>query len=459
MKVRSTILAVFLAAASVAAAWLAWRQDRQPLGSVDSVSRALFARGEIPVDAVERITLTRGDAAPMVFERRNGEWMQTQPVEFPVDVFSMRQLAIATMDLEAMGEPVAAADRAALESMSLAPPLATLLLEWDGGSKLIHLGRKGVGGLAYLRIEGEQTVHLVRQALHDRAVEQSPFEWRRKRLFDYAGVESTQAEFEESGALGYVLERQRRKWAMTSPLHARLDVQAVEEHLALIGAAQALSFIADAPADLVPYSLDSPRATLSVATPVQRVIDGQPQEDLITERLLIGGSQTMDETAGYFAMVDGRDVIFTLPRAVIERLAASGHLIDLRALDVDPADVRSIRITAAEEFTLIRDREDPTQWVSLDAAGARVRNDRVAELFETLTVARAVDVTDGQFPFDRLLGHIMFFDYNGEALGAVQIARLDDGRWILFSDDHMLRIFPASIEIPQTLDAYLETPR
>jgi len=457
MRVRSTIIAVLLALLSVAAAYFAWRQDQQSASAADQSARRLFTRDEIPVDAVERITLTRAGAPPMVFERRSGEWMQTQPVEYPVDVFSMRQLAIAAQELEAVGEPLpSSADDGSLATMSLDPPLAILTLDWPGGSKSFQLGRKGVGGLAYLRIVGDDSIHLVRQTLHDRAIDQSPFEWRRKRLFDFAGVDSSQAAFEEPGALGYVFERQRRQWTMTSPMQARLDPQAVEEHLAMIAGVQAASFIADAPPDLAPFGLESPRAALTVATPVRRIVNGEPSEQLITERLLIGAPQTLEQAAAYFAMIEGRRVVVTLPRAVIERLAASGHLIDLRALDINPADVRSIRVTAEEEFTLMRDREDPTRWVALDAADAAVSPVSVNQLFELLTVARAVDVQDGEFPFDRRVGQIMLFDYNDEALSAAQIARLEDGRWVVFSDDHVLRIFPRSMEIHFTLAGYLE---
>jgi hypothetical protein len=449
MKIRSTIVAVLLAVASAGAAWFAWQQEVRDDASSHEGPRRLFSRGEIPIDAVERITLRRDGEAEMIFARRDGEWMQVAPVAYPVDLFSMRQLIIAAHDLETLGEPIPA-DPGALDSMSLDPPRGIITFEWPEGSMTLRLGRAGVGGMAYLQIEDEPGVFLVRKALHDRAVEQSPFEWRRQRVFDQAGIDSTRLAVEGIGAGSYIIERAGRAWTMTSPVLARLEAPAVEEHLAFLGALQAESFIADAPADRAAFGLETARAAVTVTSAQRAAVAGagDAREETV-ERLLIGAASGLDQGNSLFAMMEGREAVFTISRGVFERIAASGHLIDLRALAINPADVRSVRVsTATDEFTLTRDRDDPANWSIDDGAETAVRTQAVAALLETLTAARAQDAEAGDFPFEAGVGHITLFDFSGDPLGAVQIARREDGSWVFFSDDHLLRVFPSSVLIP-----------
>lgn len=444
---RSTILMLVLALLSVGAALWAWRVDERYRSAPQGTAR-LFAPGALPIDEVSRIAVERRGRPAMIFERGSGgAWNQVAPFLHPVETFSMREFAVQAASLESVLS-VPAADLTgehAPERLDLDPPLATLRLEWEGGSQEILIGRRMLGGRSFVRVGRAGDVHLVSGPLPDRVTAGEPWEWRTRRLFRHAGVDSRVVALTGREMWGMI--RDGPAWRLEQPLPARLDRQKVEEFLSLLSEAQASDFIADEPSDLAPFGLAQPALEFTVISRVRDGTASPPRTQDVEETLLIGAPRDA-QGSSYFAMIRGRPVVIALPRTVVDRLRAVGLLLDLRAVGVDVADVRSVRISGETEFTLTRDDADPTRWVAPDRTGRAVPAELVERLLEHLASAQAVDCRNDEYPFAREVAQVLLSGFDGQPLVGVRIARLEDGRWAMFSDDSLVRYYPGSLDLP-----------
>lgn len=436
------LVAVIAAAASAALALWVWRDagDDRP---TDSTPSRLFAPGDLPVDEVRRITLGRRDADRLVFERTGSSWRQVEPFNMPMSPYSMRQFILMASELESIGTSSDADD----EALSLDPPLGSLTFEWTGGARTLHFGRRGVGGRAYLKVEGDDAAHIVIQRLHERVLDQHPNEWRERRLFEHAGPDSQRVVIDRGDAR-FVLERTGRRWAMIDPVNARLDQDAIDQFLGSLATVEASMFIIDQPGDIGAFGLTTPAATITVTTPAGASV-GSTESSAATERLLIGSSR--DQSGDRFAMIEGRPVVMAVPFAALQHALMPEQTIELTASNVDPADVRSITVTprGAAGFTIERHPDDPTRWLSPDFVGYVVPGEPVASLLEHLTRTRARTWEQREYPFDAEAAAVVFAGFDGSPLTAFRIAReAASGEWLVFSDDPLIRVFPASIALP-----------
>ncbi|MHC4109055.1 MAG: DUF4340 domain-containing protein, partial [Planctomycetota bacterium] len=215
MSTRPTIIVLVLALIAVAAALYVSHRDSRARtgGSEDGLRRTLLSADQLPVDAVERITLQRQREPRLVFERSDLSWRQVEPFEHPMDPFSIRQLAETASKLEVIDVigPQDLSGGLSERSLSLDPPAAELMYAWQGGSLRLELGRRGLAGRAYMRIGGDDTIYVVTLALHERAVETDPKEWRDRTIFPRAGIDADRIE-RFNGETRLVLERERRRW-------------------------------------------------------------------------------------------------------------------------------------------------------------------------------------------------------------------------------------------------------
>ncbi|QOJ18741.1 MAG: DUF4340 domain-containing protein [Phycisphaeraceae bacterium] len=453
MSCRSTVVMFVLALLSAGAALWAWRTDESARSAPRQDAR-LFAQGTLPVDEVSRITLERRDRPAMVFERGpDGAWKQVAPFEHPVETFSMREFVVQAASLEsAMRVPASElTGEHAPNRLELDPPLASLRLEWSGGSREILIGRRMLGGRSYVRMGRDGDAHLVAGPLPDRATTAEPWTWRSRRLFRHAGVETRVAALTGVEAWGMI--REGRGWKLEKPLPARLDPQKVEEFLGLLADAQASEFIVDQPPDLTPFGLAQPALEFTVISRVRDAASSAPRSREVEESILIGAARD-PQGSSYFAMVKGRPVVIAMPRAMIDRLRAVGLLLDLRAVGVDAADVKSIRITAEAEFTIARDDADPAKWVAPDRGGRVVPADAAQRLLDHLTTAQAVDCRSDPYPFAQEKAQLLLFGFDGQPIVGVRLAKLEDGRWAMFSDDSLVRYYPGSMDLPLSPGAF-----
>jgi hypothetical protein len=452
VSVRSTLILSLVAAVGVGAAVV--MESAGPAQARAAGSRRAFA-GAIPVDDVSTITLRRRGAPEMAFARRTKDlWEQTAPITHPVDAFSMIELIRGAAELET--RPLdGAMSRAAL---GLEDPAAELVLSWGGGEATVRFGRRGLAGRSFVEVvspemndasAGAGPVPLLAIGdLYDRAVEMDPKEWRDRRLFEDVGVDSTRIEIETSGAT-IVLERRRRSWRMIEPASTRVNEAAMDALFQALGRARSTGFIVDAPDDPALFGLAEPAGSVAVTTLRAHGAGDAVARDVDVQRLVVGarmGAGTEDR----YGMMEGRPVVVRIAKAVLDAFfRAPADLVALTATDVVPADVRTITVrsgrgTERAELSLVRTLDG---WTSAD--GGRSANPSAVErLIDLLVNVHAADVVFAPYPREQEVAMITLEGGTGP-LDTVRVAReVVTGRWILENGDNVLRLHPATLDLP-----------
>jgi hypothetical protein len=448
MSFRPTIVALAVAAILSGLALVLAGGDGAPAGGVTAGIRPLLAPGRLPVDDVDRIALARRGQAPMEFQRgADGGWHQVAPFAHPMDPFSMRQLVQAAAQLGLTGRLAAGEADGALSAGALLidPPLATIAYRWPAGSLTLRLGRPGIAGRAYLQIEGEPAIAVVDQSLHERVLEMDPKEWRQRRLFERASVDSDSIEMGVD-ALSTRLVRRGRRWELEAPVRTRADAAAVQELVQAIGRVESGGFIVDEAQDLAQFGLAPPAGWLAVTTALlSQAAGGAVEREPLVERLLIGsrigGSQDR------FAMMDGRPTVFRLrAEALVALFRGAGSVVEPTGSGMNPADVRMIQVVRGrEQLRLERDLE---RWVVPDRGRLEVSRAWVEELLGHLTRLRAPRVEIREWPRAHEVATVTLHGFDLKPRDTVRIGRDPaSGEWAMENGDGVLRLFPASLNL------------
>lgn len=446
MSWRLTIVVWIVALAGLAAIWT-WR-DRGATGvnAAAAGPRPLLAPESLPIERVTRITVRRGTETPLVFERAGEGWVQVEPFDHPMDPFSVRQLMIAALSLETsrvLDEAALGEEEVTLSSLSLAPPEATVEFTWPDGSRRVDLGRLGVAGRAFVRVDERGQVDVVGQALHERVLGMDPREWRQRRLLPDTGVNCTSIEI-AAGAGRTVLEREQRRWRLVEPVRTRVNQAALEQYLQALASAQSSGFLVDEPDDLKPFGLDQPVGTLTVHC-------GAEGEQ--THRLLVGSPIAVGGI-DRFAMVEGRPAVLRLSGDTLATLFPStAAFVDPTPAGARAEDVKRIRVHGdAADFMLERDLD---VWRSPDFDQRQASSRAVNQLLQQLTAARAGSIAVQPFPTELEVGFITLFNFELRPIATVRIAHeASSGLWALEAGDGVLRLFPETFSIALTPEAY-----
>ncbi|MEM7229560.1 MAG: DUF4340 domain-containing protein [Planctomycetota bacterium] len=455
MNIRPTIIVFVLAVISVTGAMLFDRQQRTAGAATDLATVQLLPT-DFSVDDVDVIELQRGDGTPMVFTRDGTGWWQTEPFRFPMDPFSIRQLAViarelAVRDVIEIKNDDASTSRAALR---LEPPAATLTLRAGERAITLNLGRRGVAGRAYLQRDGESTVCVVDAALHDRAIDMDPREWRNRTIFRDVDVECESIE-RTQGDVRLVLQRQTRRWDMMQPVATRVDADAIEAFLSDIARAELANFVIDQPDDLADFGLAVPVARLDVRSTQSRVTDEGTTRVPVTQTLLIG-AQAAAGTNDRFAMIEGQPVIFRLPATAIVQifLLPPEYLIDATGSGVAASDVKSFVVRhPAGEFRVTRDLED---WkTEVDGEILTLPYAYVEELLSNLTTLRAPRLEVSPYPRDLERAMVTLYGFDRRPLDTIRIVHdPTSDEWKLENGDNVLRVIADDVEWRLTLADY-----
>jgi hypothetical protein len=448
MRFRTTVILFLLALVGVTAAVIVERRQPSRETAERFEATPLLTARELPEKKVERITLERRGDEPITFERAAGRWMQVEPFAHPMDSFSIQQLIKQALAIELKAEDMPDLPPAA--SLGLDPPLARITYAWGDDSLTLELGRRGLAGRAYLRRAGDDRIYIVDQSLHQRAIEMDVKEWRDRSLFRFAGVESDEIEL-VAGETTIVLARDRRRWLMTTPVRTRLNEAVFDELLQVLGRAKSAGFILDEPEDLSRFGLQSPVATARITTTVTTERRGEVVREPVVEMLRIGariGVGTQDR----YGMLEDRPVVVRITEPVLKALFRQPvSLISPIASGVGASDVKSIRIATPQgEFEL---RRDVDRWIAPGHDGRLVPREPVDVLLDTLTRAAATEIRIAQYPRDLEVAIVTFLGYGDKPLDTVRIIRdtTEDGQpgtWGLENGDSVLRIFPATTQIP-----------
>ena len=440
MTWRHTIIAWIVATVLSLLAWSMWRgvaEDDQA-----SISRRVHDVA-IPVDDVDRIVVRRSarlgdEVVELAFERSTAGWRQVEPFEVVADGFQVRKLILAAADLVATRRSPGSdlSEAGGLERIGLDSDPDRVVLEWPGGGTVVELGTRTVAGRAWVRIADSEEVMVVNDDLHDLAIDDDPRNWRSRRLFP-AENEITSIEI-MNGEATTLLERNGRRWMMSSPIETRADAMAVDRLVGVFGRVDHDGFVGDRIEDPADYGLAPPAATIELV-----------RDDGVRERVLIGGPAGI-VGRGRFAMVDGVPTVFRLDEPTLAgMIPAIGSLIEPTGTGVSPADVKSVVIDG--ESGSLRLERDLDRWmIAMDERPPEeIETATVQALLDLLHQTRSTDLQVQAFPGSLEVATIVLHGFDGRPLDAIRVAREpDEGRWALENGDGVLRLFPASTKIP-----------
>lgn len=447
MNAKPAIIAFVLAIISACIAFWSVRAESVAAKAVRDEASSLIPTS-FPVDAVDRIVLERNPRGAtattmrLVFARSESGWMQTEPFVYPMDPFSMRQLAVAAAQTRVVDRVTSSRSgetAVAPADLGFDPPEATITFVWAGRTMTLELGRRGIAGRAYVRVQGEQDILVVSQELHLRAIEMDPKEWRDRSLFREVGIESDRI-IREAGPMRVVMERERRRWQMLEPAHTRIDSEALDVYMQRLGAARASSFIADQPASLERYGLTQPLGSVAVVSSARG--EGGPT----VQRLLIGGPAG-GPTFDHYCMIEGVPVVLRVPGQVLQAmLAHPRELIDPTGTGVQPEDVKSVRIVHnGGELTFERDLE---RWRAVSHDRREVPAAMVQQLLTRLCVARAAAVEIVSYPRELETAVVTLFGFDSRPLDTVRVVHDPaSGQWGLENGDDVLRVFSREFDL------------
>ncbi len=476
----------WLAAIVLVTIAVAWERVRPASGrAAAGAPQPVFAVAGAPDDAAPLAgapAWPEGEARELVVERdgeprrrfvrgEGRDWRQVEPIEHPVDPFSMERTIALARELRAR-DVIEAADlgddaaETPAELLGLEPPRARLTVRWraeedDDDAPLestterpagrtiertIELGRRGIGGRAYARLAGDDRVLVVDTGLHDRAVRMDPKEWRERSIFGDVALDTLRSVELREGAMAIRLERERRRWRMAEPYATRLNPILLDELVGELAGARVAGFVLDRPDDLGRFRLDPPIAEVVVTVE-------EPGRAPRTTTLAIGapaGAGTGDR----FGRIDDRPVVVRIPGSVVRAIARPPQAwADPTATGTAPADVGRVRILSADrEIVLERAGAGWTMAVGAggDAPGepSAIDPEGPDRLLDLLAEVRAPSVREGTLPPGEAVT-VVLEDFGARPLHAVRIASAGEGEaWIMDAGDGLLRLYPAGIEPP-----------
>jgi hypothetical protein len=398
------------------------------------------------MDAIERIDLDH-NGRQWSFVREPNGWWQVSPFRHRMNADLLLALPAAMQSL--MVQDAIDASSPSLPSaasLGLDPPIGSVQLTGDAStghaSRVVQLGRWGMAGRAWARRGDGEDVLVVDGRLHELLEAEPPETWRDLRIFPWVSVDADRLERTVSGET-LSIEREGRRWRITSPLPTRADTQAVMKHLSEIAGVQAEAVLLDEPSEIAAFGLAPPVARVRVEG------GGHVSTLLVGER--VGGS-----SQDRYAMVEGVPSILRLSAKDVGRLLGDPtSLVDHMGTDVAKPDVAAIRIqTMGQDFLLERSLD---LWRAAD--GGEVASGAVDRLLTGLLATRAVEVKLHEtYPKELEVAVVTLIDAEGGPLDTVRLLREplppeSTGRWALENGDRVLRILPEGVELPvQSID-------
>ena len=439
MSWRSTGIIWICAVLTITCGWLLGGADTG--GSLESGPQRVLEPDNFSIDDVDEIVLDRGNRGRMRFERTGEGWIQTEPFTVGADGYAIRQLMVAAADLE-YSRRIARDElgsETSLEQLGLDPPSASLEMISGDKTYRIDVGRRTVAGRGWIRMPDSDDLLVVDDALHERAVEEDPRNWRSRQLFRGDGeVDSIVI---ENGKTITSLERDGRLWSMSTPVSTRGDMDGIDRLLAIIDRIEHDGFIIDTPDDLSKFGLESPVATLKV------------RRGENVEMVLVGSTSGLVSSDRY-AMMDGVPTVIRLTEATLRGLLPDTvSLIEPTATGVRAADVKTIEIVHREAGSLLLVRSLDGWSIQRRTAGADpvagwADTESVNALLKTLCETRSPEIMVRDFPRELAIANVTLLGYSGEPLDTIQIAREpDQGRWAFENGEEVLRIFPGSTPV------------
>jgi hypothetical protein len=421
--IKKSTLVILLAAVILGAAayyfdWKRGQKDAQN-GAADTTKPAFTLRTEADDFSWLAISYPADPKSqPIRFEKQNGAWQITQPLQTGADDPSLQgilqQLASARVAQTEPGTP----DR--LKVFGLDPPDVVLDFQMKSGAKhSLRLGKKDFTGVSvYAIVDNAKDVVLLPESLLVGA--DKPLQDLRDHSVLHLTANDANS-FDLKNASGELAAaKDRDAWKFTKPASAPGDADAINSLLSAVANARMTTVASETPDHLADYGLANPTISFTVS-------DSKGK----TATLSVGKKEG-DE---YFARDTSRPTIFRIKQDLYKKLAENfSGLRDKKLAHFDPANITRAEIRNASG-TILCSRKNDTDWTcdGTDQKDDKSKQDAqqkdnqqakpvsLDKLFNPLQQATAEEILDRPTP--ALLGNLakpafaaILTDKNGKIL-------------------------------------------
>ena len=325
------------------------RQQLQQQRAESDPGTAAFNDETLSAEAIDRIDITRNERT-YTLVKEDGDWLQTQPVRFPIEAYAVEPVAENVARLRYLQRYAkGSADAPSLEQMGLDEPRAVVTVYVGDKTWTLKLGKVSMGGRGYVAIEGDDHAYVVNATLHGTVLDQDINDWRKKSINapKSAGVERIEL-LQTEGKI--TLNKVDGRWLLEADGVQRASDERVDELVSAVGRLWITQFSEDNPQTLRLYGLNSPHMRVTLQTP-----PADADTTATTQTLTIGGTSLngSERYATWTRNDEPANVVFTLNAANAEGLSRSAdQLRDPRVFVAQPQDFRGLSIEQNGETTL-----------------------------------------------------------------------------------------------------------
>lgn len=271
---------------------------------------------DLPQSRIKTLTLVtrnsyKGRENNFTFQRQDGEWKMSDPVDAPVNMERMTKLIRSLSSFK--GESIVSETEDELAAYGLHQPSATLSLaeisdDSSSAEKTVTVSLSQKDGRYFAHRSGRPVIYQVRKEIYDQLL----MEYREAEIFSFE--DNQVQEFSvRSQDQKHIFDKQSDEWVYQLEPDLPLDSKKVLELLLRIRDLKTDRFVIyglDNPDDL---GLSNPRHEITVT-----LDDGTAQTLLIADKLTNIGSNS-----GYFAMLEDHDEVFLVSADTLQRFAVS----------------------------------------------------------------------------------------------------------------------------------------
>jgi hypothetical protein len=263
---------------------------------------------QLKKEAIEAVTINRGNETITLARDAAQGWMLTAPVQAKADQRSVDDILDGLA--EGKRDRVVAEQAADLAEFGLKEPSLVVEAKVKDAATptVLQFGARTPTMTGYYARQGEQnTVLMVPSNVHSK-FDKTVFSLRDKTLLTLEQAQLKRLEVHLEDGLIAVESEADGGWKMVAPLAAKADKTKVNDLVSAVNAARVKEFIDDTPQDLAQYGLNPPRWRLTFFVGDERA----------EKSLLIGGEDTAK--SGVHVKRGATDSVFLVETKLLEKL-------------------------------------------------------------------------------------------------------------------------------------------
>jgi Domain of unknown function (DUF4340) len=378
--IRKSTLFVLLVAIALGAAvyYFDWRrsqkENEKPSSDADKLAYSIQ-----PQDVSSLTIAQPGNSTEpaLHFEKHNGIWQVTQPIETRADQFSLEGIVNSLSSARIAQTEPGTPDR--LKVFGLDPPAVSIEFQLQNGAKhTLALGNKDFTGISvYAIVDAAKDAALLPESLLV-STSKNLQDLRDKNVLHIVSGDVVSFDLKNpSGQLS--AKKEKDEWKFTKPTEAAGDGNNIGSLLATTASTKMTTIASETPDDLGKYGLANPAVTFTA-------VDGKGKSSM----LIVGKK----EDGQYFARDTSRPTVFRIDEDLFKKLAQNlGDLRDKKLAHFDPASINHVEIHNSSG-TFICTRKSESDWTIDAPSDQKGKSPEISKVFLPLEQAVAEQVFD-----------------------------------------------------------------